>query len=219
MCVCVCVCICVWCVYVCVVCVCVCVCVWCVCVYVGVCCVFCMCVCVCTLALVIQQTDPMSSTHAPYRHLWPLCSYLIISHLTLSLILSYIISHYLSYYLTLSHIISHYISYYITLSHIISHYLILSYIISHYLSYYLTLSHIISQTAGFSGRVFYINVFFFQFCVQFLSEIFIILRIIPLDITINVRLYSCKVLAFLSDFNNTRIFIPDFRKAFRHQIP
>jgi len=53
-----------------------------------------------------------------------------------------------------------------------------------------------------------------------LCEIFLILRINEQDIIkkcILVFIYSTSL--FLSDFNETRIFLTDFRKNFKHEIP
>jgi hypothetical protein len=58
----------------------------------------------------------------------------------------------------------------------------------------------------------------FLFTLQHLSETFIILRRIERDIIINVHGCSCKVPAFLSDFNETLIFSTDFREIFKHKI-
>jgi hypothetical protein len=58
----------------------------------------------------------------------------------------------------------------------------------------------------------------FWFPLQLLSEIFLILRRIQRDITINVHRSSCNVPLFLSDFNGTWISPTDFRKIFEYQI-
>jgi hypothetical protein len=58
----------------------------------------------------------------------------------------------------------------------------------------------------------------FWFYLQLLSETFIILRRIQRDIIINVHRSSCKVPLLLSDFNETWIFLIDFRIVLKYQV-
>ena len=59
----------------------------------------------------------------------------------------------------------------------------------------------------------------FLFCLQLLSETFLILRRIKQHMIKNVYRFSCKVpLLFLSDFNKTWIFSTNFRKILKYQI-
>jgi hypothetical protein len=54
--------------------------------------------------------------------------------------------------------------------------------------------------------------------VQFLSEIFYILRRTERDVMENVYWPPCKVHFILSDFNETLIFLPVFRKILKHHF-
>ena len=58
----------------------------------------------------------------------------------------------------------------------------------------------------------------FWFCLQLLSEKFLIVRRIQRDIIINLHKSSCKVTLLLSDLMKTRIFSIDFTKIFKNQI-
>ena len=58
----------------------------------------------------------------------------------------------------------------------------------------------------------------FWFCLQLLSEKFLIVRRIQRDIIINLHKSSCKVPLLLSDLMKTRIFSIDFPKIFKNQI-
>jgi hypothetical protein len=58
----------------------------------------------------------------------------------------------------------------------------------------------------------------FWFCLQLLSETFLILRRIQRDIIINVRKSALKYPLFMSDCNETRILSTDFRKILKYQI-
>ena len=51
-----------------------------------------------------------------------------------------------------------------------------------------------------------------------LSDTFLIRRRIPWDTVISAYRYSCKVMLFLSDFNQIWIFTTDFLKVLRYQI-
>jgi len=83
------------------------------------------------------------------------------------------------------------------------------------LQYFSTLSH--------KGRDFREVVTEEKVCVlifsTILSKIFLILRRYERHIVINVHKSSCKYqLLFLSDFNETSIFMTDFRKILKYQI-
>jgi hypothetical protein len=58
----------------------------------------------------------------------------------------------------------------------------------------------------------------FWFCLQILSQTFLILRRIQRDIIINVHRSSCKVPLLLLDFNETRILSTGFRKILKYRI-
>jgi hypothetical protein len=53
---------------------------------------------------------------------------------------------------------------------------------------------------------------------QLLSETFLILRRMQQGIIINIQRSSCKYLLFLPDFNETWIFLADFRKILKYEI-
>jgi hypothetical protein len=76
--------------------------------------------------------------------------------------------------------------------------------------------HIISYMARFSKKVFEHKMCFFLFSVQLLSEKIRILRRNERDI--NLHTFHVKYLLFLSDFNETWIFLTDFRKILKYQI-
>ena len=78
-------------------------------------------------------------------------------------------------------------------------------------------THYLTNGAIFGKKLLNIKCVFW-FCLQLLSETFLILRRIQRNIIINVQRSSCKVPLLLSDFKETWIFSADFRKILVYQI-
>jgi len=57
-----------------------------------------------------------------------------------------------------------------------------------------------------------------DYSLQILSETFLFLRRTEQDMIKNLYWSSCKVLLFLSDFNENLIFLTDFRKILKYKI-
>jgi hypothetical protein len=90
------------------------------------------------------------------------------------------------------------------------------YIVICSLSGYTTFFHISYKRHDFRKQV--IEDKMFWFCLQRLPEIFFTLRRTERDITKNVHRSSCKVMLFLTDFNETWILLDRLRKMLNFQI-
>ena len=101
----------------------------------------------------------------------------------------------------------------------IQHVMHVSHIIISTLSGSTIIFHIISQRGTIFKTTILSTKCVFLFCLQLLSETFLILRTIKQHMIKNVYRFSCKVpLLFLSDFNKTWIFSTNFRKILKYQI-
>jgi hypothetical protein len=84
--------------------------------------------------------------------------------------------------------------------------------------FYYTFPHY-HLNSSFRKQIYLTQNVFFWFCLQLVSEIFLILRIVQQDIFINVHNSSCKVIFHLSQtLVRPLIFLRNFRKVLKYQV-